>query len=110
MEQLGRGAGRRLGQIAHFGQNNGHTPTGGIAGNPAAIDAPTDHEQIDRAALGRMMHQICPPRRVHIQGRLAPVSIFVFVCVRFWQDRACVSHLFCPFCCDAALFVARQHA
>ena len=53
MEQLGRGRGRPLRQIAHLGQRDRKPATHGIAGDPAAVDAATDDEKIDYRTLCR---------------------------------------------------------
>jgi hypothetical protein len=103
MEQLGRGAGGGLCQIAHFGQNNGQATPCGIAGNPASVDAPTDHKQIDRAAMIRVMWQIRPPRGCTISGDSRRCqSLFSFV---FAFGRIAHGSVISP-----ALFAAMPHS
>jgi hypothetical protein len=47
VEQLCRGRGRRLRQIAHFRQRDRQAAAGRVAGDAAPVDAAADDEQID---------------------------------------------------------------
>ena len=59
VEELGRGGGCRLSQIALLGQRDRQAASRCIAGNAAAIDAAADDEQVaDRLALHRVSLRI----------------------------------------------------
>jgi hypothetical protein len=47
MDELGGGGAGASGEVPTFDQGNGEPATGGISGNTAAGDPPTDHEEVD---------------------------------------------------------------
>ncbi len=51
MDQLGRCRRRGAGEITHFAEPHRERPPHGVAGDPGAVDAAADHEQIERRVI-----------------------------------------------------------
>ena len=73
VEQLGRGRGGRLRQIALFGKQDGQAPPRSVARDPASVDATANDEQIGQLRPPCICHVvILPPEGVFLPDGTMP--------------------------------------
>ena len=65
VEELGGGRRRRRGEVVHFGEMDRETTPGGVPGDTAAIDAASDHEDIDHVVGGWSVRSQAAPPPLH---------------------------------------------
>ncbi len=79
VEQLGRGRGGALRQIALFGQGDGQAAPRGVARDAAAVDAAADDEKIADRVGHRQLSRLCSFLRALCQNESERASFLLSI-------------------------------